>query len=73
MPTQEKAHDNGRILFYVAFVLLLIAGVFASDLIKRIVHEGWSSAPSNSAVTARADKDEDEDFEDETASRSMTG
>lgn len=73
MPTQEKAHDNGRILFYVAFVLLLIAGVFASDLIKRVIHEGWSSVPSGSSVTARADQDDDEDFEGETASRSMTG
>lgn len=73
MPTQEKVYDNGRILFYVTFVLLLIAGVFASDLIEKVFRDGWSSAASNGVVTARADEDEDEEFEDETASRSMTG
>ena len=73
MPTKEQTYENGRIVFYIIFVLLLIAGVFASGTIKKVLLDGLSSATPHSLSTARSSDDDDFDDDGSTSDRSMTG
>lgn len=70
MQTQARTFDDRKIIAYVVCVLLMLAGVFASQAIKKIVRDGLFSAEASVTVVKAEEEDE---FEDETASRSMTG
>jgi hypothetical protein len=68
---EEQAYDGRRILLYVLFVLTLLAGVFAADVMIRTTTVITAAGDALPAITA--EDDDEEEFEEETASRSMIG